>query len=246
MQTGTVWLRGRSWRFKIHFWVNIVHFRKSYICSNKLDVQETNCCFSQFNRIWNHLFGHWTEIRWVACSGIQMFLVFQIDRGNLRVKITNTTSLTIKSMRCKTLMLFLQMSNPRAKKLYCMCLRTMKQWSRWSLKEGVLQWDMFPGPTELRLIGCSIELIWIPKIKSNTSTPKTNFLTFWPKEISRVMSGFTCCACSILAISAPLCALIQWRNDLNKIQEENESQPNRDRWWILLPGRRRTYRPRLQ
>ena len=30
-------------------------FRKSYLCSNKLDVQETNCCFSQFNRIWNHL-----------------------------------------------------------------------------------------------------------------------------------------------------------------------------------------------
>ena len=28
----------------------IVHFRKSHICSNKLDVQETNC-FSQFNRI---------------------------------------------------------------------------------------------------------------------------------------------------------------------------------------------------
>ena len=23
-----------------------MHFRKSYICSNKLDVQETNCCFT--------------------------------------------------------------------------------------------------------------------------------------------------------------------------------------------------------
>ena len=69
MQTGTVsrfWLRGRSWRFEIHFWRNTVHFRKSYICSNKLDVQETNCCFAQFNRIWNYLFGHWTEIK--ACD----------------------------------------------------------------------------------------------------------------------------------------------------------------------------------
>ena len=36
---------------KIHFWRNIVRFWKSYICSNKLDVQETNCCFSQSNRI---------------------------------------------------------------------------------------------------------------------------------------------------------------------------------------------------
>ena len=32
---------------------------------------------------------------------------------------------------------------------------------------------MFPEPTELFLIGCSIELIWTPKSKSNTSTPKT-------------------------------------------------------------------------
>ena len=73
MQTGTVsrlWLRGRSWGFEIHFWRNIVRFRKSYICSNKLDVQETNCCFSQFNRIGDYHFGHWTEIRWFACSGI--------------------------------------------------------------------------------------------------------------------------------------------------------------------------------
>ena len=31
---------------------------------------------------------------------------------------------------------------------------------------------MFPEPTELLLIGCSIESIWIPKSESNTSTPK--------------------------------------------------------------------------
>ena len=40
---------------------------------------------------------------------------------------------------------------------------------------------MFPGLTELHLIGCLIELIWIPKSKSNTSTPKTNLLTFLTK-----------------------------------------------------------------
>ena len=57
-------------RFEIHFWRNIVRFRKSYIRSKKLDVQETSCCFSQFNRIWNHLLGHWIEIRSFACSGI--------------------------------------------------------------------------------------------------------------------------------------------------------------------------------
>ena len=39
-----------------------MHFWKSYICSNKLDVQETNFSFTQFNRIRNHLFGRWIEI----------------------------------------------------------------------------------------------------------------------------------------------------------------------------------------
>ena len=33
-------------------------------------------------------------------------------------------------------------------------------------------------PIELHLTGCLIELIWIPRSKSNTSTPKTNSLTF--------------------------------------------------------------------
>ena len=34
------------------------------------------------------------------------------------------------------------------------------------------------------------------------------------------MSGIICCACSTLAISVLQFALIQWRNDLNKIQEK--------------------------
>ena len=40
--------------------------------------------------------------------------------------VNGKTNLIIKSMLCKTLIMFLQMSNPRAKKLYCMCLRIMK------------------------------------------------------------------------------------------------------------------------
>ena len=43
-----------------------------------------------------------------------------------------------------------------------------------------------------------------------------------------MMSGIICCACSISAISVLRCALKQWRNDLNTIQEKNESQQNRD------------------
>ena len=53
---------------KIYFGWNIVRFWKSYICSNKLDVQETHFSFTQFNRIRNHLFGRWIEIRRDSCS----------------------------------------------------------------------------------------------------------------------------------------------------------------------------------
>ena len=34
--------------------------------------------------------------------------------------------------------------------------------------------------------------------------------------------------------------------NVNTIQEKNESQQNRDQWWALLQGCRRTYHPRLQ
>ena len=48
---------------------------------------------------------------------------------------------------------------------------------------------MFPEPTELLLIGCSIESVWTPKSKSNTLTPKINSQTYWQREISHVMNG---------------------------------------------------------
>ena len=60
----------------------------------------------------------------------------------------------------------------RIKKFCCMCLRTTKQWWRWSWKAEVQQWDMFPGPTELRFIGCSIESIRTLKSKSSTPCQK--------------------------------------------------------------------------
>ena len=92
MQAGTVSrlrliLRTRN----PHFWRNIVRSWKSYSCSNMLDVQETNCCFSKFNRIRNHLSRRWIEIRLHSCSrfvGSDCFLYLETqfrflkDRGN--------------------------------------------------------------------------------------------------------------------------------------------------------------------
>ena len=41
-----------------------LHFRKPYVCSNQLDVQETDFSFTQFNSIRNHFFGCRIEVGW--------------------------------------------------------------------------------------------------------------------------------------------------------------------------------------
>ena len=54
----------------------------------------------------------------------------------------------------------------------CTSLKTTKLWSKWLSKDDAQQWDMFPEPTELRLIGCSTESTWNRRSKSNMLTPK--------------------------------------------------------------------------
>ena len=44
----------RSWGLKIDIRRTFVHIWKSYISSNKLDLQETNICFTQLNRSWDY------------------------------------------------------------------------------------------------------------------------------------------------------------------------------------------------
>ena len=66
---------------------------------------------------------------------------------------------------------------------------------------------MFPGLTELRLIGCSIELIWTPKSKSSTSTPKTNSLTFLTKgNFTRDEWNHLLCLFNISHFSSTVCS----------------------------------------
>ena len=50
------------------------------------------------------------------------------------------------------------------------------------------------------------------------------------------MSGIICWVCLTLAISALQHAPLQWQNELNKDQEKDVSQPNRDPWWIWPRG----------
>ena len=46
-----------------------MHFWTSYICTDKLDVQETNFSFAQFNRIRNHFFGCRSDVGWYCGRG---------------------------------------------------------------------------------------------------------------------------------------------------------------------------------
>ena len=61
--------------------------------------------------------------------------------------------------------------------LSCTSLKTVKQWSKWSWRAEVQRWDMFPEPTELRLIGYLTESTWNQRSNSNMLTPKTNSQT---------------------------------------------------------------------
>ena len=56
--------------------------------------------------------------------------MFQIDQGNLIMMFTSIINLKRRSMQWKTLIPFPRMSNLLVKKLYCMCLKTMKREGR--------------------------------------------------------------------------------------------------------------------
>ena len=68
---------------------------------------------------------------------------------------------------------------------------------------------MFPGSTELLLIGCLIESMWIPKSKSNTLTPKTNSLTFLTKgNFTRDEWSYLLCLFNISHFCSAVCFVV--------------------------------------
>ena len=194
----------------------------------------------------NHPFGRSIEIGRDSRSicGIWLFLSLEtqfrllIDRGNplwTVTKITDQTNDLKEQSTCWIILIvFPQTSNLLIKKLCCMCLRTTKQWLRWLSKGGVPQWDMCPGPTELRVIGYSIESIWIQKNPNQVHrhqkptgrhSNQRRFHTWWVESFVVLVQYQPCQSYSLF-----------WSHDknYNKIQEKNESQRNRDQWWAIL------------
>ena len=71
----------RSWGLKINISWTLVYFGKSNICTNKLNVQETDFSFTQFYRSWNHFsrcrFAHgWNTSSWSLGFGYRSISLF--------------------------------------------------------------------------------------------------------------------------------------------------------------------------
>ena len=135
-------------------------------------------------------------------------------------------------MWLRILIPFLQTSSLRVKKIYCTFLKTMKQWSKCSLKDGAVQWDMFPGLTELLFDRINLD----SKI-DNKNIDTQNQLADIETKAKRTREEWNHLLCLfIISHSSSTVCSVQWRNDLNKIQKTNVSQQNRDLWWIWPRG----------
>ena len=92
---------------------------------------------------------------------------------------------------------------------------------------------MFPGPTELRLIGYSIESIWTQTIQVkyiDTKNQLADILTkgnFTRDEWNHMLCLFNVSHFSPTVCSEALAKILQQASG-----KEHESQQNRSRWWI--------------
>ena len=140
----------RSWGLKIYFGWNIVHFWKSYICFNKLDVQEQTAVSHSS-----------TESEIISLdAGLRLDGIPALNLWDLIVSVLGNTNQSHKERETRlwtnvkfvlhltqfknvsnirewstiwmVLIVFPQTSNLLIRKLCCMCLKTTKQWSRWS------------------------------------------------------------------------------------------------------------------
>ena len=161
----------------------LYNFGSHTFCAVKLDVQETDFSFTQFYWSWNHFsrcrftLGRYSRSHTLWDLVIEVFQSERNEtggperepRGNRRqlssqTCITPSQSSTPTSFQ-QTLITLHPIQRILIPVLCCMSLRTMKSWSRRISKVEVAQWDMFHGPTELLLIGCSIGLVWTPIIQ---------------------------------------------------------------------------------
>ena len=149
------------------------------------------------------------------------------------LSLTEVRDLQGRLTRWIILIVFPQTSSLRIKKLCCMCLRTTKQWSRWSLQEGVPQWDMFPGPHWVALDWLLDRSNLDPKIQIkyiDTKNQLADILTegyFTRDEWNHLLCLFNISHFSATAWSDTMTKTIstrfRWRTSHSKIATNDES-----------------------
>ena len=146
-----------------------------------------NCYFAQFYRVWIHFSGCRLTYGLLALDLWDIVIeVLRSTNNTGQPKHTNIqeTDATLHS-KAKT--------QKVQRVMWTMCPPTHTFFSQWISVVHFLRqrWDTCLESTELLLTGCSTESIWKLSNKSNMWTPKTNSLTFWPKEVSSKSNMWT-------------------------------------------------------
>ena len=117
-----LWFCRRLWRFDVNIRRNSVHFRKSHVCSSKLDVQETDFSFTQFNRSWSHLF------RWMLVYVWMVYLLSIFGTWWLKFYMQPKTKLNPNVVATRKLGQFLI---PKPRPNMSQENRRLTNWVRW-------------------------------------------------------------------------------------------------------------------
>ena len=148
--------------------------------------------------IWSSQFFTETRIRVIQNGETRLWTNVKFVQHLTQFK--NEDNLKEWSMIWTMLILFPQTSILLVMKLCCMCLRR-------SQREEARQWDMFPEPTELLLIGCLIESIWTPKSESSTFDTKNQLADMLTKgNFTRDEWNHLLCLFNISHFSSTTCS----------------------------------------
>ena len=211
--------------------------------------KKTNFSFTQLKRVRNHFFGRWIEISRDSFSrfmGSDCFFPWKHDSDSWKTGENRSQ----RWQRSQIKQIFQGMTNVLNH------IDSVPSNVQFSSQEALLY--VFEdneavikmiikgrGPT-LRHVSRTdkVALDWLldrinldPKIQIkyiDTKKPTCRYSN--QKGISHVMSGIICWICLSSVISALQLAPLQWQDELNKDQEKNVSQPNRDLWWIWPRG----------
>ena len=197
------WFCKRPWKFVISIRRHSVHFRKSHVRANNLDVQEADLSFPQFCKSWNIFPDAGLRMDGIAALDLWDLVieVFHLSpnqlnntKGHVQGNLSHDTT-SNKHTQNKTKVPtqhdnfdLNDVDHVRSNATFSPFGAILYIFEddevvilKWASKDEVQQWDMFHGPTELLWMGCLLGWIWTPKIKSSMSTRHTNLQTRWQK-----------------------------------------------------------------